>query len=71
MPLSELEERVGQLEAWFRSASHGERQRMRPEVQKVIRQYRHQFRPLPPSLRRLEQRMEEDALDDMFDNLPV
>lgn len=71
MYLSEIEERVGELETWFRTAPHAEQRRMRPEVQKVIRQYRHQLRPLPPSLRRLEQRIEDDALDDMFDNVPI
>lgn len=44
---------------------------LRPEVDRVIRTLASRHQPVPPTLRQLKVRLEEEALDEMFNNMPV
>ncbi len=71
MTHAELDAQIGQLEAQYRGTPETERSKMRPQIQQIIRRLKEQRRPLPAALRRIQTRLEQDAYDDMFDNMPV
>ncbi len=59
------------LEFGFDDASPAERRQLRPEVSRIIRTLSAQGQPIPRKLRRIETACEQDAFDEMFDNMPV
>ena len=71
MTQAELHAQIGKLEAQYRGTPECERAKMRPQVQQIIRRLKEQRQPLPVALRRIQTRIEQDAYDDMFDNMPV
>ena len=71
MTQSELHAQISRLEKRYRVTPADQRARMRPQVQQIIRHLKDQRLPLPAELRRIQTRLEQDAFDDMFDNLPV
>ncbi len=71
MNYTDLDDRIDQLEQLFQTARDDERLRMHPEVQQIIRRLKEQRIPLPHTLKRMKSRLEQDAFEDMFDNMPV
>lgn len=71
MQANAVEIRVGELVKLCEKAPLGERLNMRPEIDRVIRTLKAQHLDVPRKLRRLKDALEEEAYDDMFDNMPV
>jgi hypothetical protein len=71
MDIHDLERRVSLLEGQLRSARADERAGMRPRVRGLIRKFHAEAMPVPRTLARLERQLEDEALEDMFDNMPV
>lgn len=67
----DIETRVVELMTRCEKAPLTERLTMRPEVQRVIRTLNAQHHDVPRRLKLLKDRLEEEAFDDMFDNMPI
>lgn len=68
---NDLEIRVSKLVKLCEKAPLDERLNLRPEVDRVIRTLTSYHLAVPRTLRRLKDSLEEEAQDDMFDNMPV
>lgn len=71
MPQSTLTSAAEQLVKRCEAASPSERLTLRPEVNRVVRTLKSQQLPVPKDLGFLKARLEDEAYDDMFDNMPV
>ncbi len=67
----ELEEKVVLLEQRLSRSGEAERLRLRPSVLRIIQTLKSTDQPIPRRLRTIEARLEEDAYDEMFDNMPI
>ena len=59
------------LEARVRKANSAERLRLHPQVAHAVKTLRDRGRTVPSRLRHLEATLREEAIEDMFDNMPV
>lgn len=53
------------------SATHAERLRLQPHIDRVITTLSLQGQLVPRRLRNINNALKDEALDDMFDNMPV
>lgn len=67
----DLKKTAEHLEKRFETACPVERQRLRPAVQRVIRDLASHDQPVPVRLRQINRRLDDDAYDDMFENMPI
>ena len=59
------------LERRFDTACAAERLEMRPEVERIVRTLAARGHAVPRRLHRIYKTCEQDAFDDMFNNMPV
>ncbi len=59
------------LERRFDTACPEERDKMRPEIHGILRELVTRGQPVPRPLRRIERALEDDAFEEMFNNMPV
>lgn len=71
MHQTDVEIKAQRLVSLFDKAPSVERLNMRPEVDRVIRTLKSLHHPIPGTLRRLKVALDEEAFDDLFDNMPV
>ncbi|MGB3244318.1 MAG: hypothetical protein WBB25_07280 [Sulfitobacter sp.] len=71
MQLEDIEMRAGQIKERCENARRDERLGLRPEVARIIRTLKEHRQPVPRALSRLEELLDEEAYDDMFENMPV
>lgn len=66
-----VEEEITALEQRMQRAGPYRRDHLRAEVQKAISTLIAQGDPVPQRLRKMNRTLEEEAIEDMFDNMPV
>lgn len=71
MTTSELMTYAAQLEQQILSASDTGRLSFQPKLRAVMRDIRNSGAEIPSRLRRLDVLLEEQAAEQMFDNMPV
>ncbi len=71
MLIKDLERHVDQLRKKCDAIGLEKRLLMRPQVLKLMRSVEALGKRVPPKLKELANRLEDDAYDDMFDNMPV
>lgn len=69
--MTDLERQASDLEAKVQSASPQERIALQPQLDRVITSLTMQGIPVSRTLRRMNNTLKDEALDDMFDNMPV
>lgn len=69
--MTDLELQASQLEAKVENASHAERIRLQPQVDRVVTTLAMQGYTVPTRLRTINNTLKDEVLDDMFDNMPV
>lgn len=62
---------VEMLQARVEQANGSERLKLQPQVARVVATLKARGREVPKSLRRLDTTLRDEALDEMFDNMPV
>lgn len=71
MNLEELKRQADHLESRYQKTRPHERLKLRPAVQRVMRNFASIDHPVPARLRQIGRRLDDDAYDDMFENMPV
>ncbi|MFK7743770.1 MAG: hypothetical protein AB8B47_01845 [Roseobacter sp.] len=69
--MTDLERHASILEAQAIDASSDERMRLQPQIDRVVTSLTLQGIPVSRKLRRINNTLKDEALDDMFDNMPV
>lgn len=69
--MTDLENRASQLVTTAKNASHAERLRLQPEIDRVVTTLALKGHSVPVQLRQINNTLKDEALDDMFDNMPV
>ncbi|MEM1075149.1 MAG: hypothetical protein AAF665_06600 [Pseudomonadota bacterium] len=69
--MTDLHTQATQLQSQVRNASPAERLRLQPLVDRVVTAMALQGYQVPRSLRTMNNMLKDEALDDMFDNMPV
>lgn len=69
--MTELEHQASELVTRAESASHEERLRLQPKIDSVISEMMMQGHTVPFRLRNFNNALKDEAIDDMFDNMPV
>ena len=69
--MTDLEKQASDLEAKVKHASLQERMALQPQLDRVVTSLTMQGLPVSRSLRRMNNTLKDEALDDMFDNMPV
>ncbi|MEW9919891.1 hypothetical protein AB2B41_09765 [Marimonas sp. MJW-29] len=67
----DLKKQAANLERRFETARPQERLNLRPAVHRVIRTMVSHDQPVPQRLRQISRRLDDEAYDDMFENMPV
>lgn len=62
---------IATLEARVKAANSAERLRLHPQVAQAVDALRARGQAIPIRLRQLEVALREEAIEDMFDNMPV
>lgn len=71
MNIHDLEHQMEQLERAFDAAPADERLKLAPRVLRITNTLDARQQPIPCRLQRIQKTLEQDAFDDMFDNMPV
>ncbi|MGC1505938.1 MAG: hypothetical protein WA782_17590 [Sulfitobacter sp.] len=71
MNTHDLERQIEQLERAFDAAPTRERLKLAPRVKQIACKLDARQQPIPRHLQRIQKTLEQDAFDDMFDNMPV
>ena len=71
MTTQELKAKAAHLEQMFETSRPEDRIKLRPDVQRVIHTLAAHRQPIPLRLRQIERKLDEEAYDDMFENMPV
>lgn len=71
MNLEDLKNQAEHLQSRYEKTRPHERLKLRPAVQRTLRNFASMDHPLPPRLRQIGQRLDDEAYDDMFENMPV
>ncbi len=71
MNMEELKKQAAHLEKMYNSARPQERLKLRPDVHRVIRSLASFDQPVPRRLTRICRKLDDEAYDDMFENMPV
>lgn len=69
--MNDLEQRASQLEAQIENASEKERLALQPQVDRVIATLKAKGQSVPCRLKRINDTLKDEAIEDMFDNMPV
>ena len=69
--MANLETQATEWEMKVQNASQKERLSLQPQIDRVIATLTARGAPVPNRLRRLNNSLKEEAIEDMFDNLPV
>lgn len=69
--MTELETHVSDLIERAEKGSHTERLQLQPQIDGVVTAMTLQGLNVPCKLRSINNRLKDEALDDMFDNMPV
>ncbi|MDF3415371.1 hypothetical protein HKX54_12950 [Sulfitobacter sp. M57] len=67
----DLEHQMEQLERALDAASTRERLKLAPHVQQITCRLGARHQPIPRRLQSIQKVLEQEAFDDMFDNMPV
>ena len=71
MQIEELKRQAANLERVYEATRPHDRLKLRTEFQRVIRTLSLHHVPVPPRLSRISRRLEDEAYDDMFENMPI
>ena len=71
MEIEDLKKQAAHLEMRYDATRPHDRLKLRPDVQRVIRGLTSRQVPVPMGLSRISRRLEDEAYDDMFENMPV
>ena len=71
MMIEDLKRQAAHLERMYDATRPHDRMKLRTEFQRVIRSLSSHQVPVPPRLSRISRRLEDEAYDDMFENMPV
>ncbi len=71
MQTYDLENRVTELARIFEAAPAQKRLQMAPEINRIARRLDARQHPFAHKIRNMQVELEQDAFDDMFDNMPV
>jgi hypothetical protein len=69
--MKELKVQAAELVEMAEVASHAERMKLQPQIDRVVTTLTMQGQTVPCKLRNINNALKDEALDDMFDNLPV
>lgn len=69
--MTDLELRASQLETEIKNASPKERIALQPQVDRVISRLKAKGEIVPCRLQRMNETLRDEAIEDMFDNMPV
>lgn len=69
--MTDLETHASILEAKAEDASHTERMRLQPQIDRVVTSLTLQGYPVSKKLQKMNNTLKDEALDDMFDNMPI
>lgn len=69
--MTNLQQRASQLETQINNASDKERLALLPQVDRVIATLKATGQIVPRKLERINNTLREEAIEDMFDNMPV
>lgn len=69
--MTDMEARVSSLIDLAENASHAERLRLQPQVDSVVTTLTLQGINVPCKLRNINNTLKDEALDEMFDNMPI
>ena len=69
--MTELEMQATELASKVEGATHAERMRLQPQIDRVVTTLTMQGHIVPAHLRRVNNSLKDEALDDMFDNMPI
>jgi hypothetical protein len=69
--MTDLELKASELAQRVEKASHAERLAMQPQIDRIITTLTMQGHSVPRRLRSINNQLKDEALDDMFDNMPV
>lgn len=69
--MTELESHVSSLIDKAENGTHTERMRLQPQIDGVVTTLTLQGLNVPSRLRNINNALKDEALDDMFDNMPV
>lgn len=69
--MTNLQQRATQLEHEVENASHKERMALQPQIDRVIATLKATGQIVPRRLERMNNDLRDEAIEDMFDNMPV
>lgn len=69
--MTKLEQEAADLEARVEHASYKERIKLQPRLDRVVTTLTAHGLPVSRKLRNINQSLKDEAIEDMFDNLPV
>lgn len=69
--MNNLKVQAAELVERAETASHSERLKLQPVIDRVITTLTLQGQPVPRRLLNINNTLKDEALDDMFDNMPV
>ncbi|WP_298975452.1 hypothetical protein [uncultured Roseobacter sp.] len=69
--MTDLTERAIQLEKQIEDACQKERLALQPQFDRVIATLKARGETVPARMRRLNTTLKEEAIEDLFDNMPV
>ena len=71
MKIDELERQANRLAESLARANRADRLQVQPQVRRIVDLLTARGEPVPSKLRRINQTLENDAYEDLFDNMPV
>ncbi|GIT89114.1 MULTISPECIES: hypothetical protein [Roseobacter] len=69
--MTDLEIQASKLADRAEKATHAERMMLQPQIDRVLSTLAMRGAPVSGRLRRINNTLKDEALDDMFDNMPV
>lgn len=69
--MNDLQVQATNLIARAEAASHAERLLLQPQIDRVVTTLAMQGHTVPNRLRQINNTLKDEALEDMFDNMPV
>ena len=69
--MTDIEKRAIELENQARTADAKERLKLQPQIDAIVSKLSSYGHPVSSNLRQLNRTLNEEAIEDMFDNLPV